>query len=510
MALYKEALLLSTNNIISNMNYTNKQYRLTMRWLFCSIFYVVFSFVASAQVVLMSGDYADPSVLKDGEDYYMTHSPFHYQPGFLIWHSRDLLHWEPICRAGNNWSGSAWAPDLQKVGDTYYIYFPANETNWVITAKNIRGPWSEPVDLKIGGIDPGLVVAPDGKRYLFTNAGQVTPLTDDGMARCGQTKTVYSGWHYPKEWETECMCLESPKLNWHNGYLYMTSAEGGTAGPATSHMAVCARSKDIYGPWENSPYNPIVHTYSADERWWSKGHGTIVEGPGGQWWIIYHAYNKDAYSLGRYTLMEPIEWTDGGWYRPVKDMVLPPAGSLPALSDHFSSMTLGWQWTGWKEDITKVVQVGKGVLSLPGRGSSPKDGRLMLTTATDTCYIIEACISPGRNRSQGGLFLFYDENAFAGLSFTDKTLTLYKDASNSETMPNTFGKKLHVRLVNHGGRLDILVSRDGKEWIPLRNNVDISNFHHNRFGGFIALRPCLYAAGHGISRFWEFKYQSIQ
>jgi len=71
-----------------------------------------------AQIVLLSGDYANPSVLKDGDDYFMTHSPFHYQPGFLIWHSKDLLNWVPICRAGSSWNGSAWAPDLQKVGDT--------------------------------------------------------------------------------------------------------------------------------------------------------------------------------------------------------------------------------------------------------------------------------------------------------------------------------------------------------------------------------------------------------
>ena len=179
----------------------------------------------SAQVVLMPGDYADPSVLKDGEDYYLTHSPFHYQPGFLIWHSRDLLHWEPVCRVGSTWSGSAWAPDLQKVGDTYYIYFPASETNWVITAKNIRGPWSAPIDLKIGGIDPGLVVTPEGKRYLFTNGGQVTPLTPDGLARAGQTEQVYKGWEYPHEWQTECMCLESPKLTWHDGYYLLLSAK---------------------------------------------------------------------------------------------------------------------------------------------------------------------------------------------------------------------------------------------------------------------------------------------
>lgn len=462
-----------------------------------------------AQVVLMPGDYADPSILKDGDDYYMTHSPFHYQPGFLIWHSRDLLHWEPICRAGTGWSGSAWAPDLQKVGDTYYIYFPADETNWVITAKDIRGPWTQPVDLKIGGIDPGLVVTPEGKRYLFTNAGQVTPLTDDGLSRAGQTETVWQGWQYPREWETECMCLESPKLTWHNDYYYMTSAEGGTAGPPTSHMTVCARSKSIYGPWESSPYNPIVHTYSASEQWWSKGHGTIVEGPDGTWWIVYHAYNKDAYSLGRSTMMEPIEWTAGGWYRPVKDMPLPEAAPLPALSDDFSKNELGWQWTGWKENITKVAVLKNGTLTLPGRGTSVADGRLMLTTATDVRYDMEATVSLGKGDCQAGLMLFYDEHAYCGLTFNSHAITIHCNAQNASTIPNQFGRSLCIRLKNRGDSLDILASTDGTDWQQLAAGIDISQFHHNKLGGFLALRPALYAGGSGKSQFRRFRYEAV-
>lgn len=462
----------------------------------------------SAQVVLMPGDYADPSVLKDGEDYYVTHSPFHYQPGFLIWHSRDLLHWEPVCRVGSTWSGSAWAPDLQKVGDTYYIYFPASETNWVITAKNIRGPWSAPIDLKIGGIDPGLVVTPEGKRYLFTNGGQVTPLTPDGLARAGQTEQVYKGWEYPHEWQTECMCLESPKLTWHDGYYYMTSAEGGTAGPATSHMAVCARSKSISGPWENSPYNPIVHTYSADEKWWSKGHGTIVEGPDGQWWIIYHAYNKKAYTLGRYTLMEPIEWTRGGWYRPVKDMPLPEAGTLPSLSDDFAGSQLGWQWTGWKENIRSWATVGKDGLSLPGKGSSPKDGRLMLITATDEQYTVEVEVCVPKKSGEAGLLLFYDEKAFAGVSSDGKNFKVYQDAEHSIEKPNTIGRCFRIRLENKCDHLDILVSRDGNVWQTLAEKINIADFHHNRYRGFIALRPAIYSGGIAPSQFKHFSYQS--
>ena len=89
---------------------------------------------------------------------FRSHSPFYYAPGFLIWHSQDLINWEPVCRALTDWKGSAMAPDLVKYKDRYYIYYPAAGTNWVTCADNIRGPWSKPVDLKIGGIDPGHIV----------------------------------------------------------------------------------------------------------------------------------------------------------------------------------------------------------------------------------------------------------------------------------------------------------------------------------------------------------------
>ena len=108
--------------------------------------------------VILPGDYPDPSIMRDGKDYYMTHSPFYYAPGFLIWHSQDLMNWEPLCRVMPQYEGSAMAPDLLKYKDTYYIYYPAAGTNWVMWAKDIRGPWSLPVDLKVGGIDPGHVV----------------------------------------------------------------------------------------------------------------------------------------------------------------------------------------------------------------------------------------------------------------------------------------------------------------------------------------------------------------
>ena len=44
---------------------------------------------------LISGDHPDPTILKDGADYYMTFSTFDSYPGLVIWHSTDLINWTP-------------------------------------------------------------------------------------------------------------------------------------------------------------------------------------------------------------------------------------------------------------------------------------------------------------------------------------------------------------------------------------------------------------------------------
>ena len=71
--------------------------------------------------LLLLGNWADPSILKDGDDYYLTHSSFEFQPGLLVWHSKDLRSWRPISRAVTNQPGSIWAPDLIKHDGEFYI-----------------------------------------------------------------------------------------------------------------------------------------------------------------------------------------------------------------------------------------------------------------------------------------------------------------------------------------------------------------------------------------------------
>jgi beta-xylosidase len=458
--------------------------------------------------LILPGDYPDPTVLRDGDDYYMTHSPFLYTPGFLIWHSRDLVHWGPICRAMTDVVGSAMAPDLVKHDDRFYIYFPAQKKNWVIWADDIRGPWSKPVRLEVPRIDPGHAVGEDGKRYLFLSAGHRILLSDDGLSVAGELEKVYEGWEFPKEWITEGMWLESPKILRRGDYFYMVSAEGGTAGPPTSHMVVVARSKSIHGPWVNSPYNPVVHTYSADEQWWSKGHGTVIDDVNGNWWIVYHAYENGHYPLGRQTLLEPIVWTDDGWLRaaetaaPVRPSGAPMKGGM-GLSDDFDGKQLGLQWITWRN--YGGIRIEDGCLHLEAKGKGPKDARLLLTTATDHAYEIQVEVSVTQGTT-GGLVLFYSEKAFAGIVSDGRQITVYENDDKPVQHPDSFGEHFFVKIVNWSNICDLLASGDGKTWKTLRQGLDISQMHHNNHGGFFALRPGLVATGDGAVLFDNFEY----
>lgn len=443
----------------------------------------------------------------------MTHSPFYYAPGFLIWHSKDLVNWEPVCRAITEYKGSAMAPDLVKYKGKYYIYYPADKTNWVVWADDIRGPWSKPVDLKVTGIDPGHTADEQGNRYLYVDNGKVIQLTEDGLATIDTLKKVYDGWEYPKPWITECKCLESPKLNYHNGYYYLTSAEGGTAGPATSHMVVAARSKSMLGPWENSPYNPVVHTYSANDPWWSKGHGTLIDDVNGNWWIVYHAYANGYHTLGRQTLIEPVEWTSDGWYRTKASSA--PITTKPGttikhgltLADDFKSDSLGLQWTFWKEYAPQSLAIKQQSLFVEAKGTTPADARLLLTTTTDKNYETQVEVTTEQGNT-AGLMLFYNEKAYAGLISNGSKFIIYKNTSDSITVPNKIGKHFSVKFHNRGNSLNIFVSKDGKAWTPVIENVDVSALHHNNYNGFYALRIGLLSAGKAKAKFNQFRYKN--
>lgn len=401
--------------------------------------------------IVFPGDYPDPSIVRDGNDFYMTHSSFTYYPGLLVWHSTDLLNWNPVSQAVDNQSYSIFAPEICKVGDKFYIYYPTSTgENYVVMADTPRGPWSDPIKLDVGGIDPGHVYAEDGKQYLYTNNCYAVQLTDNGLSAASEVTKPYDGWQYPEEWETEGFWLESPKLFQKDGYYYLVTAEGGTAGPPTSHMCVVARSKSALGPWENSPYNPLVHTYSADDEWWSKGHGTIFDDAEGNWYIVYHAYRNGYHTLGRTTIIESIDWTEDGWPKLTNE-----------ANDYAEDSEGSYQYARLR--AYDPIMWSKWAAGFEGND-------LWTITAVDRAYEITAEFELTEG-AKAGMYLWYNEEAYLGLQ--DSASHFYLRIRNDKNIATT--EK----------------SYDGENWTVVDDKVDVSGYHHNNYNGFFALRPAI-------------------
>jgi len=98
---------------------------------------------------LIAGDRPDPAILKDGADYYLTFSTFDSYPGITIWHSRDLINWQPRGAALTQNIGSVWAVSLEKHEGRYFIYIPVKaqpNSIFVIHANSIDGPLADSED----------------------------------------------------------------------------------------------------------------------------------------------------------------------------------------------------------------------------------------------------------------------------------------------------------------------------------------------------------------------------
>lgn len=461
---------------------------------------------------VLAGDYADPSVLRVGEEYYMTNSSFTFAPGLLIWHSKDLVNWRAVSKALEQFVGDVWAPEFIEHNGRFYIYVPIDGKIVVITAPKPEGPWSEPVDLGLQAIDPGHVVDQEGNRYLHTDGGNLTKLSKDGLSIEGETLRVYDGWDFPEEWVVEGKFLESPKLFFRNGFYYLTSAQGGTAGPPTGHMVISARSKYPWGPFENSPYNPIIRTKSRDERWCSKGHGTLVDTPNGEWWIVYHAYEKGCYTLGRQTLLEPIEWTDDGWFRVPAGVssdkpISKPEGMTVAhcksQSDNFNSNHLGFQWSFFNQhDKERYDITGDTILLQASEIVSP-----LVFMPEDHNYevTVDVTIEDG---SQGRLLLFYNQTYYSGMGISKEGVYGIIRGWHTPSIPYN-SKSVHIRFLNKEHEVIFYYSHDGSKWIKFPYSFEVSGFHHNALGGFLALRIGLDALGEGKVKFTNFKYRAL-
>lgn len=273
---------------------------------------------------VIKGFYPDPSIVRvDDDNYYLATSSFEYFPGVPIFHSQDLVNWEQIGHvltrknqldlSHTQSSSGIYAPTLRYHDGLFYLITTdvRGIGNFFVTAEDPRGPWSDPIKIPYGNIDPSLLFD-GGKVYLTIQDGagydshiiqyEIDPTTGEALT---EPVKIFSG--DGGEW------TEAPHLYNIHGLYYLITACGGT-GP--DHRAIVARSENPYGPFELCDKPILTHNQLPDHPIQALGHMDLVEDVDGNWWAVFLATRpvKGKYTIfGRETFLAPVEWTEDGW-----------------------------------------------------------------------------------------------------------------------------------------------------------------------------------------------------
>lgn len=309
---------------------------------------------------ILKGFNADPCICRKGSDYFIAVSSFEWHPGVPVYHSKDLKNWElrthiltkesqfQLC--GLPSGCGIWAPCLtwhEADGLFYLVYGVMNSQeggyfdidNFLVSAPEIDGPWSEPTYLHSAGFDASLFHDDDDRKWLVSLEWETREGFEQPGAIClaeyspqqkkvlGTPRRIYRG-------ATERGCIEAPHITKRNGFYYLMCAEGGTG---YNHGITMARSKNVEGPYVPDSMNPIVTSApnDANERYildflkpWhfnpdsvlqKSGHGSYVETPDGEVYLV-HLCSRPILPelrcvLGRETAMQKMVWTEDGWLR---------------------------------------------------------------------------------------------------------------------------------------------------------------------------------------------------
>lgn len=287
---------------------------------------------------ILPGFHPDPSFCVANGEYFVANSTFEWYPGVEISRSKDLVHWtsvpSPLSEkrlldmSGEKFSCGIWAPCLSYSDGLFYLIF-TNVRNWNVgpmkdvpnfltTAPSIEGPWSDPIFLDASGFDPSLFHDDDGRHWYIHPEWDYRafgPHQFSGLIlreylpekKCftGERKKVFLG--------TDIGMVEGPHIYKRNGWYYILAAEGGTS---YEHALTVARSRNVDGPYEVHPSNPLLSTYGHDEAPLKKaGHGSWVTSVDGK--KTYLAYlcgrplpGTKLCPLGRETGLAEIQWKD--------------------------------------------------------------------------------------------------------------------------------------------------------------------------------------------------------
>lgn len=478
---------------------------------------------------ILKGFNPDPSIVRVGDDYYIATSTFEWFPGVQIHHSKDLIHWRLLTRPldsvrlldmrGLPNSGGIWAPCLTWHDGVFYLCYTVvqelnsatkDTPNYLTTASDIMGPWSDPIYLNSSGFDPSLFHDDDGRKWLVNMIWDHRPAKNpfygivlqeyDHAAQTliGKPDIIFKG--------TELGRTEGAHLYKRNGYYYLLTAEGGT-GP--EHAVTLARSRSILGPYDVHPYNPILTAWGDQSLPLQKaGHGDLVETQTGDWYLVHLCSRPLADTqrciLGRETAIQHVTWQDDDWLyltaggnRPQVNVPVPALPTHPwpepPHHDDFHANTLGLHYQ------TPRTPLGPDDLSLterPGflrlKGGQSLESRfqqvLVARRQQAFCYEATTCLEFAAESFQqmAGLVCYYSTKLYHYLCMSHDERAgpcLYV-----QTMDNgAVSYPLQTALIPLGGRqrvflrarmdharLTFFYSLDGDQWHRVCDDLDAS------------------------------------
>jgi alpha-N-arabinofuranosidase len=475
---------------------------------------------------ILAGYAPDPSVVRVKDDYYLVNSSFAHWPGLPIYHSKDLTSWTQIGNAVDRASQiklgdigvsrGLFAPDISYRDGTFYIINTCVDCggNFMITAKNPAGPWSDPVWFEFDGIDPSIFWDDNGKAYVVNNGKpdekpryqghraiwiqELNPRTS--KLEGPRAQIVNGGVDISKE----PIWIEGPHLFKTNGYYYLICAEGGTA---DQHSEVVFRSRQVTGPFEPYSGNPILTQRdlpaAREHPITSAGHAKLVQTQKGDWWAVFLAvrpYAPDRYNIGRETFLLPVTWKDG-WPTILEhsaripfvakkpDLPSQPAPALPtsgdfSYTDNFDSKVLSFAWLGIRAPKVGAYQIKGGdlVLSTPafiGR----RQQHHIATVTTALTY------APTQDGERAGLAAIASDEAqlFFGIAReqgqTAIVLTDGKQILASAPIQPT--GPVYLKLSFNAGSGEVAYAQTKDRWITLKSGFDATFLDTHRAGGFV-------------------------
>ncbi len=495
---------------------------------------------------ILAGFYPDPSIIRVGDDFYLVNSSFGYFPGLPVFHSRDLVDWTQIGNAidrpgqidygRHELTRGLFAASISYHGGTFYITntcFYCDGGNYVITAKNPAGPWSNPVWFGIEGIDPSLFFDSDGKAWLVNNGMPVGKPRYEGhraiwiqqfdpasMKLVGPRKVIVDGGTDPS---ANPQYVEGPHLFRRGSRYYLIAAQGGTG---EQHAEMVWRSHHVTGPYMAWSGNPVLTQRDLDPARahpvTSAGHAQFVELKDGSWWSVFLAtrpYRGNQYNLGRETFLLPVHWHDDWPQVLPHDTPVPLVATRPPLprtastqpttgpfgwTEHFHGHDLPLAWmtinvprTHWYATGSKGLRITPSATPLGDYANGQPAyvaHRLQHRVASLEATLDAALLAPNE---QAGLALFQNETHFyAAMRVHDHSgnaVVLFRRTSKDEPAAGTpiarvaLGKTtqpLRLRFQLDGARLDAWYAQGSGAWLPLARNLDASVLSTATAGGF--------------------------